>query len=162
MFQVNKEPVNMSCSGTFECNNNVGLSCINGQCECNSTQYYDFLDNYTCGKFKIFLFIKLCSYSGLVDVVQWVWSMFNSWCQLTSNYNIDHTTVFIFDLFYFFHYLIANKLAVNETCFGSYMCNDNLGLVCSGGFCDCNSTQYYNSTTRTCGMVILERELQLP
>jgi hypothetical protein len=38
----------------------------------------------------------------------------------------------------------ANKLPVNGTCTGSYMCDDNIGLQCWSGICNCNSSQYYD------------------
>jgi hypothetical protein len=44
-------------------------------------------------------------------------------------------------------YLKVNKLLVNESCDGSYQCNDNIGLSCIENQCLCNSSQYYEDAT---------------
>jgi hypothetical protein len=50
--KVNKLPINSSCTGTYQCNNQIGLICSAGSCVCNTTQYYDYSTLFQCGKKK--------------------------------------------------------------------------------------------------------------
>lgn len=49
IFQANKLPVNSTCSGSYQCNDLVGLQCFSGVCLCNSSQFYD-LNFKNCSK----------------------------------------------------------------------------------------------------------------
>jgi hypothetical protein len=58
----------------------------------------------------------------------------------------------LLEVYIHIHFYKANKLGVNKTCLGSYMCDENISLRCWSGYCGCNSSQYYDYTVlNKCG-----------
>ncbi|UJR26526.1 hypothetical protein I4U23_007849 [Adineta vaga] len=160
---VSKKLINTACFWNCECDSDRGLSCLNMTCLCPTKYYWSTLTNPpACVPQKNYT-DTTCFNTSECDTTQGLTCYLSGTscncpqpsvikmcdCLTTQYYDSNLTSCQTLQLY-------------NETCYGSYMCDNTVGLFCQTNvssatncscpepirlnMCDCNITSYWDGT----------------